>query len=238
MTPTREDYMRIFETECANEYPVLDEFERKLGYAVERDKLEDAARTMACPLKVNPPNWQHGRVIYALIRKLAAAGAEGDFLDIGTAKGFSAVVASWAIEDAGLTERVLHSVDVMQPEDRVRRNSVLELDGYKTIAEYTGRYLAPSVTTQFYGGGSLAVLRALHHADARIAFAFVDGKHDTDTVASEAAMLARLQRPGAMVLFDDVQIPAVAAGVKRATGYAIEMLAIGPQRCYAIGVRK
>lgn len=235
--PTREDYQRIFEAECGRAYPVVDEFEKELGYAIERDRLEDAARTMACPLKVNPPNWQHGRVVYALIRRLLAAGVAGNFLDIGTAKGFSAVVAAWAIDDADAPGRTLHSVDIMEPWSRERRNSVLELDGYKTIAEYTGRYLPASVTTIFAGGGSLPLLDALLRKGEEIAFAFVDGKHSTDAVRREADSIRKLQRRGAVVMFDDVQIPAVAAAIERLMGYEIEYLRPSDARCYAIGTR-
>ncbi len=235
--PTREDYMRVFERECANEYPVIDLLEQELGYAVERERLEDAARTMACPLKVNPPNWQHGRLIYALVRKLAAASAEGDFIDIGTAKGFSAVVMGWAIEDAGLRERTVYSVDVMDPEARVRRNSVLELDGFKAIHEYTNRYLAPTVATQFFGEGSLALLERLALRQCRIAFAFVDGKHDGSIVAREAAIISKMQRSGDVILFDDLQLPGIAAAFAHVPGYSTRQVVVNSNRCYGIATK-
>lgn len=236
--PTRADYVRIFEAECANSYPVIDEFERACGFAIDRDKLEEAARTMACPYKVNPPNWQHGRVLYALIRRLAVAGIEGNFLDIGTAKGFSAVVASWAIDDAGLEGRSLHSVDIIEPLDRVRRNSVLELDGYKTIPEFAGRYMSPRVKARFVGGGSQQLLAELLASGERLAFAFVDGKHQTEDVKREAAAIAKMQSRGGIIMFDDVQIAPVAVAVRAVQGYKIEMLALGSQRCYAIATKQ
>jgi predicted O-methyltransferase YrrM len=235
--PTREDYAAIFERECANVYPVLDALEIELGHAIERERLEDVARTMACPLKVNPPNWQHGRVIYALIRKLIAAGVAGNFLDIGTAKGFSAVVAAWAIEDAGAEGRRLHSVDVMNPNSRERRNSVLELDGFKTIEEYTGRYLPTSVDVRFYGGGSLPLLDTLLLERESLAFAFVDGKHSTDAVRREVEVIRKLQSPGAVVMFDDVQIPAVAAAIVGLSGYRASCIQACATRVYAIATR-
>ena len=49
-------------------YPVVDEFEQRMGFAVDRERLEDAAGVLACLLKKNPPKWQHGRVLYALAR--------------------------------------------------------------------------------------------------------------------------------------------------------------------------
>lgn len=237
MGPTREDYQRIFEEECARRYPQLDEFERDLGYAVERERLEHAARTLACPFKVNPPNWQHGRVIYALIRRLAAAGARGNFLDVGTAKGFSAVLASWAIEDSGMQGRVVHSVDVMDPAERVSRNSVLELDGLKTIEEFTRGHVAPSVDVRFYGGGSDTLLSKLMSANERLCFAFIDGKHRTHEVRMEAARVREMQDRGAIMLFDDVQLGQVRAAVEQVSGYSMRYLTVNAKRVYAIGTR-
>lgn len=235
--PEREDYARIFEEECARSYPVMDEFETECGYALESDLLEGAARTLACPLKVNTPNWQHGRAIYALVRRLLAAGIKGNFIDIGTAKGFSAVVAGWAIEDAGAEGRTVYSVDVMEPDSRERRNSVLELDGFKTIAEYTSGHLAQSVNTRFFGGGSQSLLTDLLLEGEQIAFAFVDGKHSTDAVRREIDLLRKLQTTGAVVLFDDVQIPAVAAAVGSVPGYKMRRLILSDARQYAFGTR-
>ena len=57
--------------------------------------VEAAARVLACPLKANPPNWQHGRVLYAGYRAyLAGLQRRVLLLDIGTAKGFSAAAMS------------------------------------------------------------------------------------------------------------------------------------------------
>lgn len=235
---TREDYIRIFDEECARRYPVIDAFEQAVGHAIDRERLEDLARTLACPFKVNAPNWQHGRVIYALVRKLCDAGVPGNFLDIGTAKGFSALVAAMAIDDAGAEGRRVYSVDIIHPEARVRRNSVLELDGYKTIAEFTSRYIPPSVDVRFYGGGSAPLLRTLLAAGESIAFAFVDGKHLTEDVRREAHSISQLQSRAAIVLFDDCQIPQVLAAVRMASGYAIRYLDISATRRYAIATRK
>lgn len=235
---TREDYTRIFEEECARSYPAVDAFEEAMGYAIDRDRLEDLARTLACPFKVNPPNWQHGRVIYAMVRRLCDAGIRGNFLDIGTAKGFSAVIAAWAADDADADGSTVYSVDVLHPEARVRRNSVLELDGYKTIEEYTSRYIPDSITVRFYGGGSQAVLRHLLSAEENLAFAFVDGKHLAEDVRREAHVISQLQNRGAVTVFDDCQIPQVAASVRQASGYAVRYLDAGSNRRYAIATRK
>ncbi len=66
-TATKEQYMEIWQRECANEYPVIDGLEKRLGFAVDREWLNSTAYVLTCPVKLNPPNWQHGRVIYAVL---------------------------------------------------------------------------------------------------------------------------------------------------------------------------
>ena len=48
LTATVDDYARIFEAERRVEYPVVDAFEVRMGAALSRHKLEDAARVLAC----------------------------------------------------------------------------------------------------------------------------------------------------------------------------------------------
>ncbi len=83
MARTREAYEAAFQTARLLEYPEVDAFEKRMGYAIQRDRLENAARVLACPLKTSPPHWQHGRVIYAATRKyLESASGPLTMLDI------------------------------------------------------------------------------------------------------------------------------------------------------------
>ena len=135
-TPTNPaSYELAFNSERMNEYPPVDEFEERMGYALERSRLENAARVLACPLKKNPPNWVHGRVLYSLARNYLQGQIDVSILDIGSAKGFSALCLLWALRDSDILGSVT-SVDVIDPEARVRRNTVAELDGYKSFCEY------------------------------------------------------------------------------------------------------
>jgi hypothetical protein len=68
-TATACAYQDAFELERQQAYPVVDAFEARMGYALAKDRYEAAARVLACPVKRNPPNWHHGRIIYAAARK-------------------------------------------------------------------------------------------------------------------------------------------------------------------------
>ncbi len=236
---TVDDYRAAWERERAALYPAVAAFEGRMGFEVPRGALEGAARVLACPLKAHPPNWQHGRVIYAATRHYLAV-ARGALeppvvcLDIGTAKGFSALCLQWALLDAGVVGHVT-SVDVLDPAAAVRRNTVVELDGWLTLAQTLMPWPEADAITFVCGTGQ----DVLEASTDRIHVAFVDGKHSRSAVEAEARQLARRQRPGDLVIFDDVQIEGVAAGVAgAAAAYAFEYLEVLPTRRYALGIRR
>jgi predicted O-methyltransferase YrrM len=249
-----DQYTAAFHQERLVEYPAIDAIEDRVGYALAGDRLRAAARVLACPVKKSPPNWQHGRVLYAMARhyldgyrdefysrpyfktggvRLSKVPDSVAMLDIGTAKGFSALCMRWALDDAHAIGTVT-SVDVLDPKERVSRNTVAEVDGLKTL----GEILAPWPEAQ-----SITFLKStgqkwLQEHPERVHVAFVDGKHSYEAVSWEAALLAERQLSGDLVMFDDVQIDGVAKAVKELRAYAIEYVDVLPNRRYAIGVRK
>ena len=231
-----ETYREIFEKERQSSYPMVDAFEQRMGVVINRERLEAAARVLSCPFKAAAPNWQHGRVLYsATWRYLADHGYRSvRTLDIGTAKGFSALMVRFAVEDAGVDAESF-SVDVMPPGERVRRNTPAEVDGLKTLAEILAPWPEASRIT-FLQATGIEWLKS--HSD-RIHIAFVDGKHSGPVVEHEGLLLAARQQAGDLVIFDDVHIPDVGAAVESLTKlYDVERLQILPKRAYAIARRK
>lgn len=238
MTATAADYQRIFDLERANTYPVVDAFEDVRGFHVERDKLEAAARVLACPLKPNAPNWQHGRVLYAALREYLSTHTDRlTAVDIGTAKGFSALCLTWAAIDAGVPHTVW-SCDVLDPAEPVRRNTVAEVDGLQPLA----MILAPwpeTAAIQFVHATGVDLLKRLQKSGQRVGFAFIDGKHSFAAVSDEIRLLAALQQPGDVVMFDDAHMSDVRRAISGALDdYAIGFVVLGPGRAYALGVRR
>lgn len=244
--PTVADYQAIFDAERLKEYPAVDAFEVRMGFKIDRAKLEASARVLACPLKHNPPNWQHGRVLYAAARNYFASGlGRGTaMLDIGTAKGFSALCARWANTDAGVAASVW-STDVIDPDARVRRNTVAEVDGLKTLAETIAIVTGGDpdddmpASIRFMDMTGVEALKHLSRLGMWVGFCFVDGKHSGAVVAEEGRILSELQQPGDLAIFDDIHLDDVAAAVKSLSSlYELETLKILPNRGYAIGVRR
>jgi Methyltransferase domain len=232
---TTEAYEAAFEKERAHEYPVIDAFEERMGFAVDRQRLEAAARVLACPVKKNPPNWQHGRVIYALARSYLAGGGHTAWLDIGTAKGFSAVCMAWAMADAGV-KGPIQSRDIIDPLSREPRNSVE--DG-KTIHEFVDPFHPDGIMIMFDKVDDLPVI------GDRIGFAFIDGSHTYDGVRSDINTVTPRQRAGDIILFDDWQVEPVRRAIESAllldvcmSSYSLEVIDLLPKRKYAIAVKQ
>lgn len=237
-TATREEYDAAFERERAVSYPVIDAFEQRLGYCVGVARLEEAARVLCCPVKRNPPCWQHGRVLYALARDYLRGAGEQDFsfLDIGTAKGFSATVLAWAFQErkpCGFGRSRIVSLDITDPDARVARNTVAEIDSLKTVPELVAPFMPVGANVTFLGTSSLDYLDGLP-PEARIHFAFVDGKHDWAHVSKEQQEIAERQKPGDVIVFDDLQFLGVAKAVSRLRGYAVRPIKALPDRVYAV----
>ncbi len=227
-------YDRIFLDELKSVYPEVEAIEDETGYALTPERYLPAARVLACPLKVHPPNWQHGRVLYAMARTyLQTEPGFVTMLDIGTAKGYSALCLLWALNDAG-NSGCVNSVDVRDPDARVKRNSVMEVDGLKTLAEFLQPW-PEAGAIKFRQSTGIDWLRA---HNIRVHVAFVDGKHDADVVRKEGTLLADKQEAGDLVMFDDVQIPGVAAAVQQLDGYELRYVDVLPNRRYAIGRRR
>lgn len=264
-TQTAEDYQRIFELERQLDYPSVYALECGMGFAIDKERLEAAARVLSCPIKAAAPSWQHGRVIYATWRNYLAhkntcpecdgAGkvldapqrGPGTFwdacdsclvtiVDLGTAKGFSALMAMYALLDSGRAGTVT-SADVMPPEAKVRRNTPAEVDELKTLHEILEPFQEAN-GIQFVEKTGIGLLQSIA---GRIHLAFVDGKHSYEAVSEEAKLLAARQQPGDLVIFDDVQMAPVGKAVNKVAGkyYDLTTLRLGTvNRAYAIGARK
>lgn len=236
-TVTNEEFSRIFCIESHSEYPMIDAFESRAGFAVDRSRLLRAALDLSCPFKAAAPNWQHGRVLYAATRRYLSDHPTLDkirTLDVGTAKGFSALCVRWAVEDAGIDAESF-SVDVLPQNERVRRNTIAECDGLRTLAEVLAPFPAAQRITFVESTG---IDWLMTHRE-RVHIAFVDGKHTGSVVRREGVLLAARQESGDVCIFDDVHIGDVSAAVTSLHPYyELEYLAPLPKRAYAIGVRR
>jgi predicted O-methyltransferase YrrM len=244
LSKTREDYERAWAIEKAHRYKAMEALEERYGFSVDKDWLDNAASVMACPIKRNPPNWAHGRLVYALTRHRMAQGGDLCLLDIGAAKGFSAACMARAAADAGQYVDIW-SVDVIDPTSNQPRNSILDGEIKRGIWDYCENFIHAAMRplVHFVGDGDTAHIGFLSRTD-RIGFAFVDGGHDYDSVRTDIERIVPRQRAGDIILFDDFHLPMVADAVLKelpdtpGCTYEVERVTLTPSRSYAIAVRQ
>lgn len=237
---TAVDHALAFDAERMNFYPAIDAFEEKCGFRIDVDRLEAMARVLACPVKAKLPSWQHGRVLYALARAIINSSAGPfTFVDIGTAKGFSACCMAWALHDGARPGKVL-SYDVIDPESREPRNAPTDFSAIvPTAVELVDRFKPRNVPILLRGGNARPT------EEPRVHFAFVDGKHNHTSVLNDAVSIAPRQKSGDVIVFDDFQIEGVAAAVGEFVGshdesrpiYTPEHIIAAPDRQYFIARR-
>jgi hypothetical protein len=127
------------------------------------------------------------------------------------------------------------SVDVIDPRERCLRNSARDVEGPTTITELLAEWPEASGIRFLQSTGA----QWLSRYAARVAVAFVDGKHTFVAVREEGDLLAQWQHHGDLVVWDDIQIPAVARAVAGLSSlYEVEYLQSTPERRYAVGRRK
>ena len=233
---TRGQYRAAFQKEQEVKYPTVDAIERETGYALDYKWLWEAASVLACPVKVNPPNWQHGRVIYATLRQYVNSEPETPIccVDVGTAKGFSALCAARALHDSQ-TPGAVYSCDVIDPLERTERNSIADCTAPSTVPELLAAWPTLTRRVKLEKGTGVSLLKS---GLSRVHFAFLDGKHKYEAVQEELGLLSRRQQKGDIVIADDLQVSGVERAVTERADYSLRIVTLLRHRRHAIMTRR
>lgn len=235
---TREQYLTWFQQTKDRCYPQIDELEARLGYAIERDWINELALHTQIVKKKSPLNYSHGRLLYSLLRRMIADRHLGfvTVLETGTARGFSAVCMAKALADSNCDGRIL-TLDVLSHHKRQIWNCIDDHDGPKSRAEILAPWENLTRKITFVQGDTQYILPRL--GIDRINFAFLDAQHIESSVLHEFSIVSDLQKAGDMIVFDDVSEHAF-AGVAKAVSlieksapYSVERLLSPDGRGYA-----
>ena len=150
---------------------------------------------------------EHGLLLY----KLVLEGGRGDgsvvVLDVGTARGFSAITMARAMLDGELEGRV-YSVDVIGHHEPLNWHGTKQeadepLAGVEiSRSEIWGRWFAEeSALVATINGRSTEVLKDWQHG--QIDYAFLDGSHEYGDVRGELEALDSLMAEGGVIVVDD-----------------------------------
>ncbi len=235
---------RFLHDEVRNrENPAIDEFIRSTGYEISEEFLEDLALHTQVVIKKSALNYQHGRILYAVLRKYAEDfpnEEEVRILETGTARGFSALCMSRALGDAGVPGCII-TIDRLPHHVQMMWNCIDDHDGTKSRASLLEPWSVERDRCIFLTGESKSVLASL--GMSRIHLAFLDGEHSKEAVLREFAFVESRQVLGDIVVIDDVtplKFPGVVSAVawiERAGKYKVTQILSSNDRGYAIAHR-
>lgn len=239
----RDEYLRMAREVRAREYPEIDAYERRAGYAIDPEWLHELALHTQITKKKSELCYQHGRLLYASLRAYLARSGETAvrIVETGTARGFSSLCMARALRDAGV-EGTIFTYDVLPHEVPIYWNCVDDWEGERTRAtllapwaELVERHVA------FIQGDSIRELARLQVP--RVNFVFLDGQHTYPYVMREFAWVQGRQRPGDVVFFDDYTdtFPGVIRAVDEICerfGYEKDVVRSSDSRAYVIASKQ
>ena len=161
---------------------------------------------------------EHGLLLYKMARRSIESGGPLLALDVGTARGFSAMSLARAILDSGGSGCV-YTVDVFDHDEprqwHIAKQQDDELDGARpmTRSEIWERWFAEeSAVVSTITSRSLEVLQEWPHGPINLAF--LDGSHTYADVKGELTMLDSLMAERCAIIMDDYHLGVVAGRIR------------------------
>ena len=200
-------YVEVSEKAKQDVYNSINEWESQYKYKINKDWLDQLALQTQIVIKDSAINYQHGRVLYSTLRSYISEYSKKHndnmkILEIGTARGFSAVCMARAIIDSSSNGTII-SIDPIPHNKEIYWNCISDCKGKTTRAELLSSYMHELDNIVFVQGASPECLNNL--GVNRIHYAFVDGEHNFPNIQYEFDYIKSRQKKGDMILFDDIQ---------------------------------
>jgi len=235
-----ETYKKLAQEVKNKNYPTINNYEQKNGFAINTDWLNKLALHTQIIIKTSEPCYQHGRLLYTTIRKYIQAHQlpQLNILETGTARGFSSLCMAKALQDAD-TEGKIITFDVLPHNTKMYWNCIDDLDGPKTRAKLLSDYTALiNRYIVFHQGNSRIEVPKVYLG--RVHFAFLDGAHTYRDVWHEFNYVKDHQKNGDIIFFDDYT-QSLFSGVVKAVdeicekhNYTKKVIAVNLNRGYVI----
>jgi len=190
-----------------NDYPQIDEYEQKTGYAIGQEWLHDLALHTQVVVKDSPLCYTHGRVLYSALSNLLRVYPAISLTDTitiwetGTARGFSALCMAKALKDQKRSGTIV-TFDVLPHRTPMYWNCIDDWDGPKTRAELLRPWRSLLQDYVLFHQGDTHLELPKMQAE-RIHFAFLDGAHEYDDVMFEFEQIRERQQSGDIIVYDD-----------------------------------
>jgi len=240
---TKCDYERLAQQCQKQTFPVVDNWEKEMGFCISKVWLDELALVTQITIKESELNYQHGRVIYSTLRNYIQErlrkknSPKIKILEIGTARGFSAICMSKAILDAHIDANII-SIDPLPHNRQMYWNCIADIEGKSSRKDLLRGYQKELENILFVQGHSPDSLNKL--GIDRINFAFVDGMHKYPNILEEYKFIKKHQVVGDIILFDDIQsaeysdVGELAKNIEKTGEYSLQEIWSNENRGYGV----
>ena len=239
---TKDYYLLVYEKAKNEKFLEIDNLENLTGFNVDKSWLDELALHTQVVKKKTSINYQHGRVLYSLLRKYIQDQKTNyiKILEIGTARGFSSICMSKAIIDSKI-DGDISTIDIISNKNKIYWNCIDDHDGKKSRQELLNPWQKELKNIHFLTGPSSLILKKINCE--RINFAFIDGMHNDFNVRKEFKFISLKQTKGDYIIFDDysTDFPDIVRfinEIREDDVYDIKIISSAKVRSYAILQKK
>ncbi len=242
---SKKEYLLLHQKAITRKNLNVEKFEKELGYSIDKNWFHNVSLITQTSIKNSELNFNHGRIIYSLVCKYVnekndLLNQSITILETGSAKGFSSLCMSKAINDFNIKGKVI-TVDCISHNEKMYWNCIKDSEGKKTREELLKEWENELSNIIFVQGWTTETLKKM--GINRINFAFLDAQHTKEAVLEEFNYVSERQQKGDMIFFDDVT-PNIFDGVCNAVEeieknypYKMDYLPFDKNRGYSLAIR-
>lgn len=239
----KNEYLKLFNNIKDNVAKEIEELESSTGYIIEKSWIDKLALHTQIVKKKNPLNYHHGRLLYSLLRHYINKNKDFQLINIletGTARGFSSICMSKALNDANKIGKI-YTIDMISNNKKIYWNCIDDWEGKKTRLELLQNWKKEIENIIFLTGDCNYVLNNFYIN--RINFAFLDAQHDYSSIENEFNYVNNRQFKGDIIIFDDVnikefpQISKFVRDLEKKKTYKLNIISSSENRSYCIAIK-
>ena len=200
---TRDEYLSIWENAKNESYPMIDEYELNMSHKIDSNWFHKLALHTQVVIKSSKICYQHGRILFSTLCNYLENNnvKKINILDVGTARGFSAIVMASALDKMNVNGEII-TIDPLPHHHKMYWNCIDDLESKKSRSEILSPYnQLINMYINFLEGEFQYAIKYLSFE--RIHFAFIDAIHKYENVIHEFKYINQFQKLGDIIIFDD-----------------------------------
>jgi predicted O-methyltransferase YrrM len=237
---SKEEYLDLFNKIKNEDSDQITRIESNTRFKINKSWIDNLALHTQIVKKKSKLNYYHGRLLYSFLRKYIEQNKYLDsitILETGTARGFSSLCLSKALEDSKCDGRIF-TIDLIPNDKKIYWNCIDDCEGKKTRLELLESWKKELRNVVFLTGDCSKVLKNFHLD--RVNFAFLDAQHRYENIKSEFNFVFKRQKKDDLILFDDVNVkefPEIARFIdelRNTNTYSLDIIKSTENRSYCL----